>query len=286
MRRLTQRQLKTAPARAWLPDHIGALATASLLAELYTWPKPGLVSHMDNGSHTNMSARSFEASADALAPFFAELAAAGRANADMLVLREIGMRAECAMLAATKGVNTHRGAIFGLGLLCAAAGACGQRAPAADLATAVRIRWGEAILSGPIPLRSHGTQAWLQFGAGGARAQAAAGFPHVLEVALPALGLARSIAPSDPEAWRVQTFFAVLATLEDTNLLFRGGADGLRFARNAAADFLAQGGIAHPLWRNHAAAVHQDFVSLRLSPGGCADVLAMALFLDALQTSR
>jgi triphosphoribosyl-dephospho-CoA synthase len=143
---------------------------------------------------------------------------------------------------------------------------------------------GHAILRGPIPLHSHGTNALRRFGAGGARAQAAAGFPHVLDVGLPALWLGRALAPGDPEAARVQTFFALLGSMEDTNLLHRGGAAGLRFAQEQAAGFLRQGGVEQVQWRERAAAVHRAFIARRLSPGGCADLLAITLFLDALDT--
>src|SRR5260370_4159773 len=94
----------------------------ALLQELAAWPKPGLVSYVDSGSHTDMDAAILQASAEMLRPFFAELARAGQDGSDMAGLRAIGLRAEAAMLAVTGGVNTHRGAIFGLGLLCAAAG--------------------------------------------------------------------------------------------------------------------------------------------------------------------
>jgi triphosphoribosyl-dephospho-CoA synthase len=152
------------------------------------------------------------------------------------------------------------------------------------LGATVRQQWGEAILRGPIPLHSHGTNALRRFGAGGARAQAAAGFPHALEVGLPALRLGRALAPGDPEAARVQSFFALLASMEDTNLLHRGGAAGLLFAQHATASFLGQGGVAQRQWRERAAAVHRAFIARRLSPGGCADLLAITLFLDALDT--
>jgi triphosphoribosyl-dephospho-CoA synthase len=162
-------------------DYVAAAAVAALLAELETWPKPGLVSHLDSGSHTDMDASTFKASTIAIAPFFGHLAVAGAAGSDMDSLREIGVEAERAMLAATGGVNTHRGAIFGLGLLCAAAGAAWSGSARARwhwrakvLAATVTRRWGNAILRGPIPLHSHGTNALRQFGAGGARAQAAA----------------------------------------------------------------------------------------------------------------
>ena len=93
----------------------------------------------------------------------------------------------------------------------------------------------------------------------------------------------RDLAPADPQAARVQGFFALLASMEDTNLLHRGGADGLRFAQDSAARFIDDGGVAQSGWRAQAAAVHHAFVARRLSPGGCADLLAIALFLDALE---
>ena len=285
-------------ARRTIPIDLGTrvagVATAALLAEMETWPKPGLVSHVDTGSHTDMDAGTFRASAAALQPFHAQLTAAGASGAAMPELRAIGLAAEQAMLVATGGINTHRGAIFGLGLLCAAAGAAwadlafdgrDRRSLPPLLGAIVRQRWGRAIVRGPIPLHSHGTAALLRFGAGGARAQAAAGFPHVLAVGLPALRLGRTLAPGDAEAARVQAFFALLASVEDTNLLHRGGAEGLAFARQQASQFLAAGGVGQSGWQNRAASVHRDFVARRLSPGGCADLLACTLFLDTLGRS-
>jgi triphosphoribosyl-dephospho-CoA synthase len=273
-----------------IANHVAAAAATALHAELETWPKPGLVSHVDSGSHTDMDARTFRASVTAITPFFGRLTLAGAAGSGMDALRRIGVEAERVMLEDTGRVNTHRGAIFCLGLLCAAAGATWSDAGTQPLwganllGATVRQRWGAAIMRGPIPLRSHGTDALRRFGAGGARAQAAAGYPHVLDVGLPALRLGRAMAPGDPEAARVQSFFALLESTEDTNLLYRGGAAGLRFAQEQAAAFLRQGGINQARWREQAAAVHRAFVARRLSPGGCADLLAISLFLDALGT--
>jgi triphosphoribosyl-dephospho-CoA synthase len=269
-------------------DDVAVAAATALLEELETWPKPGLVSHVDAGSHTDMDAGTFRTSVAAITPFFARLTLAGAAGSGMDGLRKIGVEAERAMLEETGGANTHRGAILGLGLLCAAAGTTWSDAAtqpfwgAEMLGATVRRRWGAAIMRGPIPLRSHGTDALRRFGAGGARAQAATGFPHALDVGLPALRLGRAIVPGDPEAARVQSFFALLESMEDTNLLHRGGADGLRFAQEQAAAFLGQGGIKGAEWRERAAVVHRAFIARGLSPGGCADLLAITLFLDAL----
>jgi triphosphoribosyl-dephospho-CoA synthase len=276
--------------RSLVSELIAEQAILALLHELAAWPKPGLVSHVDSGSHADMDAAMMQASAEALRPFFAELAMAGRDGADMGRLRTIGLQAEAAMLAATGGINTHRGAIFGLGLLCAAAGAVAKISADGAAVAPVRLgkvvmrRWAADILRGPIPLFSHGAAALWRYGAGGARGEAAGGFRSVYEVGWPALRHGRVLQPDDPGAAPVQACFALIAAVGDTNLLHRGGADGMRYAAEAAASFLSHDGVGAPDWRARATTVHAAFVARRLSPGGCADLLAMTLFVDALES--
>lgn len=269
-------------------DAIAASAVECLLLELETWPKPGLVSHVDAGSHDDMDAGTFRASAAAIAPYLRALAGAGADGSAMARLRLIGIEAEAAMLAATSGINTHRGAIFGLGLQCAAAGArlAGLAPRQESLGTIVSRLWGGDILDGPILLHSHGGAAKRRFGAGGARLEAASGFPTVYGVGLPSLQRGIAAAPGNAEAARIEACFALIAALEDTNLLHRGGLDGLRFARDAARAFLDAGGVRRPGWRDHARSVHEGFVARRLSPGGSADLLAMTLFVAAQDLDR
>lgn len=204
------------------------LAEQSLRLEIQTWPKPGLVSHVDTGSHGDMDAATFFRSASAIRPFFAELVEAGIRNEDMTALRQIGLRAERAMLRATGNINTHRGAIFGMGLLCAAAGlrVAGHAEAILSLGEIVRQRWGQDILAGPRLTTSHGEMAGRRYGAGGARLEAALGFPTVYDVALPALADGIALTSGDTEASRVHACFALIATLNDTNLLHRGGDAG------------------------------------------------------------
>ncbi len=259
---------------------IGALAAACLHLEVDTWPKPGLVSHVDNGSHGDMDAALLHCSANVLEPFFVTLAHAGAEGAGMGRLRAIGMAAEAEMLAATCGVNTHRGAIFGLGLLCAAAA---LRGPGETLGAAVRRRFARGITEGPVFLHSHGSRVRRLHGASGARGEAAAGFPSVYGVGAPTLADGARLAPQNPEAARVHATFALIAETTDTNLLHRGGASGLAFAQKRARDFLAAGGVGASGWRNEAACIHAEFVARRLSPGGTADLLAMSLFVQAIE---
>lgn len=264
---------------------IAHLAVASLFLEIDTWPKPGLVSQVDDGSHHDMDASMLRASAASLRPFFAMLFDAGAAGCSMAPLRAIGLRAEASMLRATGGINTHRGAIFGLGLLCAAAGVAARAGIArSELGEIVHYRWADEIRCGSALSRNQGSIARSRFGVSGAPGEAAEGFPSIYRVALPALRTARKLRFDDEEAARVQACFALIASVDDTNLLHRGGREGLSFAQAAAAGFLRDGGVAQPEWRSHAAAIHSTFVAQRLSPGGCADLLAMTLFVDALES--
>jgi triphosphoribosyl-dephospho-CoA synthase len=283
-------QQATRPMPRYVADHVADSAKAALLAELETWPKPGLVSHVDSGSHADMDAAMLRRSAEVLQPFFVELALAGWEGAGMSRLRAIGLRAETAMLAATGGVNTHRGTIFGLGLLCSAAGTTarlsnnGVVVVPGKLGSIVAARWGNDIRRGPVPLHSHGSAALRRYGAGGARAEASTGFPSIYNIGLPALRLGRTMAPADAFAAPVQTCFSLIASVRDTNLLHRGGEDGVLYASESAKAFLSAGGVDTSDWRIRAAEVHSGFVARRLSPGGCADLLAMTLFVDALES--
>ncbi len=263
-------------------EDVGDLAALCLRLEVETHPKPGLVSHIDNGAHCDMDAVLLIRSAETLAPFLADLAAAGAEGAGMDRLRAIGIAAERAMLAATGGVNTHRGAIFGLGLLAAAAGFRHVYGVRRSLGAIIAERWGQAILTGPVSLHSHGANAARYHGAGGARAEAAQGLPSVYKIALPALRAGRGFARGD-EAARVHACMALIASVEDTNLLHRGGSAGLAFAQAQASTFLAEGGVAQTDWQARATAIHRAFTARNLSPGGCADLLAMALFVDRLE---
>ncbi|MCB8877125.1 triphosphoribosyl-dephospho-CoA synthase MdcB [Acidisoma silvae] len=272
------------PAFKTSSESLGAWASACLVAELETYPKPGLVSHRDQGAHHDMNAALLRLSARSLEPFFSHLAAAGAEDADLDQLRRIGIVAEQAMLRATGGVNTHRGAIFGLGLLCAAMGLRQAHSNITlRLGELVAFRWGMAIADAPANMASNGAIVARRFRVGGARAEAVAGFPSAYAIALPALRAGRRMAPENAEAERIQACMALIAQLDDTNLLHRGGATGLAFAQDAATGFLAAGGIAAPDWHRRAEAIHAAFVARNLSPGGTADLLAMALFLDPLE---
>lgn len=267
-----------APRDALFCAHIARLAVRSLYAELTLYPKPGLVSLVDNGSHTDMTAATFMRSLFSLRHYFIRITAAGIADAPFALLKELGIEAERRMLLATGGVNTHRGAIFCLGMLCAAIGACraqGIDPTPAHIRAALLQRWGAALArhTEATGTGSHGLQVALRHGAGGAREEAALGLPSVFDLALPMLRQALASGRS-PEAARIDALFALMAQVSDTNVYHRGGAAGAGIVKRCAQQFLAAGGTARPGWLQGALDCHRIFVSHKLSPGGAADLLA------------
>ncbi len=265
---------------------LAAAAVEALREELAAFPKPGLVSPVDSGAHDDMDFTLMARSADSLRKPFARLAAAGRAGRGFEdSLMPVGIDAERRMLLATDGVNTHRGAIFSMGLLVAALAAADGEAPgpptAADVRAALLHNWGAALqrhAQRGAMATSHGSAVRRSTGRDGAREEAASGFPSLFDLALPAYRQAAA-AGLDGNACAVQTLFVLMAAVDDTTVLHRGGLDGGAFVRRSAVDFLAAGGCRRDGWRDEALALHRAFVARRLSAGGCADLLACTILL-------
>lgn len=260
---------------------LGRLAIASLHAELACAPKPGLVTPFDTGSHDDMDAGTFLRSLFALRHYFTAIADAGAADAPFASLRAHGIAAEHAMLRATGGINTHRGAIFSLGLLVAAAARCrrqqGHAAPAAQICLAVQ-HWANDFAAAPLDANSPGQRARLRHGVPGVREQAAAGYPVLRGLAVPTLRHAlHNGLPRD--AALCQTLMQLVAQVDDLNLLHRGGAEGLAWAQQQARRFIEAGGAFAPGWQARLHDIGEGFVARRLSPGGSADLLACSWFL-------
>jgi len=247
---------------AFAAEHYAALAEEALLREVRLTPKPGLVDADNCGAHRDMDLAMFEASAACLKRWFSELFLAGARQPDeMPVLQELGLRAEAAMRRTTGGVNTHKGSIFTFGLILGALGAsCRDGKDVFDrIAGLVREMT-------PPERDTHGGMARQRYGAGGARAEAAAGLP----TARGACQVLRKEGDLTALLW-------LMARCEDTNLLYRGGERGLRFVQRRSRWILR----APRTWRvGLARRLDEAMIRRNLSPGGCADLLAAAIFLD------
>jgi triphosphoribosyl-dephospho-CoA synthase len=274
----------TAPqsAATFLTDNaIADLAVAAIIAEVDLTPKPGLVDRRGSGAHTDMDLAMLHASAESLRGAFAECAWAATQSVHGPELRaqlgEIGRAGERAMLEATGGVNTHRGALWALGLLSAGAARRGGLVGAIDVAARLALI-PDRHAAAPM---SHGAHARLRYGVSGAAGEAQAGFPHVRLYALPALRAARRSGADEGSA-RLEALLALMATLDDTCVLHRGGSEGLRALQSATRAVADAGGFRTPEGRRRFTALDDMCLTRRLSPGGSGDLLSAALFLDAV----
>ncbi|WP_076593663.1 triphosphoribosyl-dephospho-CoA synthase MdcB [Herminiimonas arsenitoxidans] len=260
-------------------------AIRSLHAELVLYPKPGLVSPIDNGSHTDMDVDTFMRSLFSLRHYFIQITHAGAQAVPFNVLKEFGVQAERRMLVATGGINTHRGAIFPLGLLCAAAGYCHAHAlPLSAIRQVLMQQWGEDLAAHAMPSvagLSNGIRVAHLYAVGGARAEGAQGFPAVFEIGVPQLqqSLANGSTACDAQT---DALFSLMAQMTDTNIYHRGGSDGAMLVQQSAQRFIQLGGTTHPDWRNTALEYHHLFVRENLSPGGAADMLSASWFVYQL----
>jgi triphosphoribosyl-dephospho-CoA synthase len=265
---------------------VARAAIHALYDEVMAGPKPGLVTRIDNGSHRDMDAATFVRSLFSLRHYFAQVTRCGWQDAPFPVLQKLGVMAERRMLEATRGVNTHRGAIFNLGLLAAAAGKLhsqGIGLNVQSICATVSRSYGADILASVVTAPpSHGRQMMTRYSIEGARDVAAGGYEVLRKVAVPTLD--RFIASGFPRSVAaVQTLFAVMAVLDDTNVFYRGGREGTDCVKRMSRAFLEAGGVRAAHWRQHAMTIHGKFVERNLSPGGAADMLAAALFVNALQ---
>lgn len=304
--------------------YVAECALEALLLEVAATPKPGLVDRRNNGAHRDMNFYTFIRSALSLRPHFALMAQAGQDLAKkppqelFNYVRILGLAAEKDMFAATNNINTHKGALFALGLLCASAGqACCRSAdrsgwqPAAlgqfvaqmsqglcqrelaDLNTLAAQATNATQATGAVSLTNaepdikvrptaaltHGQRMYLQYGACGARGQAESGFAQVIEKYLPYL---RDLQKQqlDQDEILVRTLLLIGADLDDTNILNRVGATKAAWAKEACA-------ALHEHYTHEAACQLDDlFIKERISPGGSADLLSVTIFLDKLAASE
>lgn len=269
-------------------DVLASQAQRALLYEVCVSPKPGLVDRFNSGSHQDMDIFTFMDSAASLLPYLRRAVTLGmetaslRAGESFLLLRREGLAAEREMLRATKGVNTHKGAVFSLGTACCAAGRLWTPelpwANPEDILKACSLMYKEEEIRDFAAIRegradTAGQRLFLQQGLRGIRGELAQGLPSVRDIGLPTLHQAME-AGANLEDAGLAVLAQLMAQVTDTNLLSRGGTEGQLWTAQAAAE------LSSPVpGKEELKALDQEMISRRLSPGGCADLLAITYFL-------
>lgn len=275
-------------------EAIASAAVDCLVREVHTTPKPGLVDLRNNGSHTDMTVSTFLTSATALKPYFYECFEIGRttvsqsADACFSQLRRAGIRAETTMFTATNGINTHKGAIYTLGVLCGSVGRLWRpEYPIADQPTLLRmcadlVQQSVTRDFNDSTVSTAGMHAYRNQGITGVRGEVAAGLPSVVNVSLPAYADALKQGLDTNHAGAI-ALLHLIATVQDTTLYHRGGTDGAAYAAQTARQLLTQDGYPSI---EQIEALDDLFIKRNLSPGGCADLLAVTYFLQILQNNK
>ena len=274
----------------WDSREAARLACQALLYEVAITPKPGLVDRENSGSHRDMDFFTFQASAAALQPYFAQCVRIGRQGGapeeTLRALRLPGKLAEAEMRRATVGVNTHKGAIFSMGILCGALGRLDRESwgnPDRILDECAAMAKG--IVSEdyrdltPETAKTAGQKLYLRYGITGVRGQAEAGFPAVREAGLPTLEAALAAGKNINEA-SCAALLALLVHTADTNMIHRGGFDGMQQATLEVREILDRENFPS---RETLESLDKRFIEKNLSPGGSADLLALTLFLHFLR---
>ena len=342
-------------ARAALFEHIGWRVRNALLGEVYATPKPGLVDRRDTGAHCDMNYETFLASTEAITPFMVRMFAegmdatvAGHTPEEVFQeIRGIGLEAERAMYAATAGVNTHKGMIFTMGIVLAAAGILYVRreetaewpvdddvTPEALAAADVQVTPETGVIAGQItvdaildrtrqmtarsmaedfrkmlehPPKTHGERLFQTYGERGIRGQAMEGFPILRDTAVPWLrrfqnigtdaelqhdisvratlrrGLLQDTGSMHAEhfenAVHVSTLIAIMSVLNDTNVFIRSSYEDMCWLQAESSTILGMGAMFTEEGVRAIEALNMACIEKNISPGGAADILAVAILL-------
>ena len=314
-------------ARAALFERIGWRVRNALLGEVYATPKPGLVDRRDTGAHRDMNYETFLASTEAITPFMVRMFAEGMDATTtghtpeevFQAIRGIGLEAERAMYAATDGVNTHKGMIFTMGIVLAAAGilyvsadkTSGQITVDAilDRARQMTARSMAEDFRKMLehPPKTHGERLFRTYGERGIRGQAMEGFPILRDTAVPWLRRFQNIC-TDAELQRdiaaqatlrrgllqdtgsmhaehfenavhVSTLIAIMSVLNDTNVFIRSSYEDMCWLQAESSTILGMGAMFTEEGVRAIEALNMACIEKNISPGGAADILAVAILL-------
>lgn len=277
--------------------YIMELAEKAIIYEVSATPKPGLVDRNNSGAHSDMDYYTFLDSSIALMDYFYNCALTGltfdepRYYRLLEKIRPIGIEAERSMYEATNGVNTHKGIIFSLGIIAAAAGLHyknegSQYIPAAEISQLVRMmcqgiteELKDTDHKGTL---TYGEKIFKRYGVKGIRGEVESGFQTVLRHSLPMLKELLKEERSINDIL-VHVLLALIANTKDSNILGRHNMEMLEYAQERARTALSLGGYFTPEGREFVQEMDRDFIEKNISPGGAADLTAVTLFLYFLE---
>jgi triphosphoribosyl-dephospho-CoA synthase len=270
-----------------LYDYVGRLCVEALMKEASLTPKPGLVDRQNCGAHKDMDYDMLMMSAHCLENYFKNAARAGR-DMDSISLRKylwnLGIAANQYMLETTHGVNTHKGAIWCLGLIVAGvsrAAACSWANADCEPVDRILNAAGEIArmpIEGYVVNPSHGKQMLKKYGVKGAVYEAQNNFPHI-KTAWKYFQNEKN-EQGTPEGYLGNTLLYLMGNMDDTCVYYRGGKRGASWFKERAVSLLRQGGYRLSL--SEIERFDRECIEKNISAGGAADMLSVIIFLDSI----
>ena len=260
---------------------LARMAVRALYFEVKSHPKPGLVSFQSNGAHADMNGTLFYRSLFSLRHYFYQLSIQDRRAQCFESAKNLAIKAEETMLGATNGINTHRGALFALGLICIS---CTRLATnkcdftPIDLHHQLIHDWQETLARHSINHLSHGAQVEKKYNIVGARKMAMQGYEIIFHILDNFILLFNAMNSLDIAC--LYAYAKLLATIDDTNILYRKNLCGLNFAKQEATKILLIENIEER--HKYALHVHNIFSEQQISPGGVGDLIAVLIFIGQL----
>lgn len=285
-------------------SQLAIYAQQSVLYEAILYPKPGLVDSLDRGAHLDMDIFTFMDSSSSLYEGFYHYAEAGITWEDtpgklFEHIRPIGVELEKQMLRETKGINTHKGIIFSMGIFLAATGFFLQNKmnqkndfpifteqDTENIFLIIKEITYNLVANDFKNLNNkerltNGERLFLEYGFTGIRGEAEDGYPSIQKKALPLMReLSRGNSLTD---CLLEILFTIMSSTEDSNVVHRGGLEALQFIKEQATEFMKNGGLKQAYSIQKIGEMNRLFISKNISPGGSADLLIITIFLGKLE---
>ncbi|MGV3026122.1 triphosphoribosyl-dephospho-CoA synthase CitG [Clostridium thermobutyricum] len=269
---------------------LSEFAIQAMLYEVSCFPSPGLVSPTSNGSHKDMNFYTFIDSTSALNKYMFEFALEGFREKDLKILfsklREIGIKAETEMFNKTKGINTHKGMIFLMGITLAAISyTISNNNEFKCIKNAIKSMC-KGLTDELLKVEknsknlSHGEKLYLEYGITGVRGEAENGIPLAFDLGLPHYEKFKDL---DNQKRLLNTLLVIMSKCDDSTILHRHNFKTLNYVKNKAKEVLKFGGMYRADSIEVLNELNNEFIKKNISPGGSADILAIVVLLDLVK---
>ncbi|MGH4120618.1 triphosphoribosyl-dephospho-CoA synthase CitG [Clostridium sp.] len=269
---------------------IAGYAIEAMLCEVAAYPSPGLVSSISKGAHKDMDHYCFIKSTSILSRYMVLFAQEGYSDKTpkeiFMAIRNIGIEAENEMFIGTKGVNTHKGMIFLLGISCAAVSkAIYDKKNFSEIQDLIRkmtrgLVQNELIYMNKDKATSYGEKLFVKYKIEGIRGQVEKGIPLVFDYATLVYKENKSLNLNDR---LIHTLVSLMQYCEDSNVLHRHSMETLKEVQQKATNIISLGGMTTKIGKDAIENLDSEFIKQNISPGGSADLLAVTVFFNLVE---